>query len=379
MSTRRRRIIHLPTHAPEGTPALSDNVTDERVPSWVMPDYLLIEGWLQGATRIWLPLHVSPDGDCLGSSLAFARALRARGYECTVVSSDPIPEVYSSLYTADEVFVGAVPPGPPASHIACLDISDPIRTGEFYDANKEAFDRKNGVKLLNIDHHATNLQFGDLNLLDTRAAACAEQVAICFDELGWAVDTDTARYVLLGVVTDTLGFRTNSTSPRTLRVAAHMMERGADLYNIVDVVFNTRPLSTLMVWSRALASVSLGAGGRVIYVRITPEMLKKAGAKEEELEGLSSYLSTVRGNIQVAAVLKERDDGTTRASLRSNPGVDVASIARVFGGGGHPQAAGATIPAVGKEAEKLFLQACERVLDGEPRVATVSEPVTGDR
>jgi phosphoesterase RecJ-like protein len=117
-----------------------------------------------------------------------------------------------------------------------------------------------------------------------------------------------------------------------------------------------------MLWSKALASVALGADGRVIYIHITPNILKKVGAKEEELEGLASYLSSVRGNVKVAAVLKERDDGTTRVSLRSNPGVDVAALAKRFGGGGHPQAAGATIPATGEEAERLFLKACEEVL-----------------
>jgi phosphoesterase RecJ-like protein len=220
-----------------------------------------------------------------------------------------------------------------------------------------------GVKVLNMDHHATNVRFGDLQLLDVNAAACAEQVAAALNELGWAVDADIARYILLGVVTDTLGFRTPSTTSRSLKIAAYMMERGGDLYNIIDEVFNTRPLSTIMLWSKALGSVSLGADGRVIYIHVTPQMLNSAGAKEEELEGLSSYLATVRGAVKVAAVLKERDDGTTRASIRSNPGVDVASIARKFGGGGHTQAAGATIPAIGAEADRLFIEACKAVLD----------------
>jgi bifunctional oligoribonuclease and PAP phosphatase NrnA len=346
-------------------PALphSDKIVDERVPAWSMPEYSQISDWLEGASRIFLPLHESPDGDCLGSCLAFARVLRSRGYDCAVVSTDPIPRMYSSLFDPEEVFVGATPPGPPATHIACLDISDPKRTGTFYNANEDAFLRKSDVKILNLDHHATNVQFGDLNLLDTQAAACAEQIAVAFNELGWAVDADTAGHLLLGIVTDTLGFRTPATTARTLRVAAHMMERGGSLFNIVDIVFNTRPLSTLMLWSKVLASVSLAAEGRVIYVHVTMGMLKKAGAKEEELEGLSSYLSSVRGSVKVAAVLKERDDGTTRVSLRSNPGVDVAAIARHFGGGGHPQAAGATIPATGTEADALFIKACEEVLD----------------
>ncbi|HUP27478.1 MAG TPA: DHHA1 domain-containing protein, partial [Chloroflexia bacterium] len=146
------------------------------------------------------------------------------------------------------------------------------------------------------------------------------------------------------------------------RIAAELAERGGDLFSINDAVFNTRPLSTVMLWSKVLGSVSTGAAGRVIYVQVTPRMLEEAGAKEEELDGLSSYLATVRGTVKMAAVLKEREDGTTRASLRSSPGVDVAAIAQRFGGGGHPQAAGATIPATGQEAAHLFLAACEDVL-----------------
>ncbi len=343
-------------------PAPDGKIADERVPHWSLPEYSLISEWLEGAGKIWLPLHESPDADSLGSSLAFARGLRSRGYDCTVITSDPLPRMYDCLYDADELFMGDVPPGPPATHIACLDTSDPTRTGGFYKANEDAFLRKNGVKILNLDHHATNLQYGHLNLVDPRAAACAEQVAMVFNELGWAVDEATARYILMGIVTDTLCFRTPATSPRTLRVASHMVERGGNLYDIVDAVFNTRPLSTIMLWSKVLASVSVGANGRVIFIRVTPKMLQDAGAKEEELEGLSSYLSSVQDGVKVAAVLKEREDGVTRVSLRSKPGVDVAAIARQFGGGGHPQAAGATIPATGKQAEELFLKACEEVL-----------------
>ncbi|MDQ6694512.1 MAG: DHHA1 domain-containing protein [Chloroflexota bacterium] len=336
---------------------------DERVPSWTMPEYAKIAQWVEGAQMVWLPLHVSPDGDCIGSTLAFARALRSHGYSCAVVSSDPIPAVYASLFDPADIYIGDKPPGPAATHIACLDISDPMRTGRFYDANKEAFMGQADVKVLNMDHHTTNLRFGDLQLLDTAAPACAEQVAVALNELGWAVDPDIAAHILLGVVTDTLGFRTASTTARTLRVAAHMMDRGASLAKIIDAVFNTHPLSTIFLWAKVLASVAVGAQGRVLYVNVTPQMLKEAGAKEEELEGIASYLSTVRGKVRVAAVLKERFDGTTRASFRSQPGTDVASIARRFGGGGHAQAAGATIPSVGPQAVKQFLDACEDVLN----------------
>ena len=346
-------------------PSISDHELDQRVPAWTLPEYARITSWLDGAQRVWVPLHVSPDGDCIGSALAFARAVRARGYECVVVSSDPVPAMYAPLLDGEDIFVGDMPPGPPATHIACLDISDPTRTGGFYTANQHAFEGGSGVKILNLDHHATNTRFGDLNLLDISAAACAEQVAMALNKLGWPVDTETANFLLLGIVTDTLGFRTPSTTSRTLRIAADLMDRGGDLYRIVDVVFNTRPLSTILLWSKVLGSVSIGAKGRVIYVQVTPRMLAEAGAREEELEGMVNFLSSVRGRVRVAAVLKEREDGTTRVSLRSHPGTDVAAIASRLGGGGHPQAAGCTIPATGRTAIRIFLKACEEALDAQ--------------
>lgn len=327
-----------------------------------VPDYKRILGWLEGAEMIWLPLHVSPDGDSLGSCLAFARALQGQGYSCKVVSNDHVPDMYAPLYNPKDVFIGVVPPGPPPTHIACLDISDPARTGDFYKANKAAFRGEAAVRVMNLDHHATNLRFGDLQLVDSGSPSCAEQITVALGELGWPIDAETARYLLMGIVTDTLGFRTSSTTARTLRLAADLHERSDDLFRIVDAAFNSRPLSTLMLWSKVLGSVSLGCGGRVLYARVTPRMLEEAGAKEEELEGLSSWLASVRGDVRVAAVLKEREDGTTRASLRSNPGTDVSAIAQRFGGGGHAQAAGATIPATGPEAARIFLQACEQTL-----------------
>lgn len=326
------------------------------------PDYRLILNWLEGAENIWLPLHVSPDGDCLGSCLAFAHALRSQGYRCSIISSDHVPSMYAPLYDPGEVFVGDVIPDSPPTHIACLDISDPTRTGTFYKDNEATFRGETGVKVLNLDHHATNVGFGDLQLVDPGSPSCAEQITLALRQMGWPIDAEIARYLLMGIVTDTLGFRTPSTTARTLRLAADLQDLGGDLFKIVDAVFNSRPLSTLMLWSKVLASVSLGAGGRVLYARVTPQMLAQAGAKEEELEGLSSWLASVRDGVVVAAVLKEREDGTTRASLRSSPGTDVSAIAQRFGGGGHAQAAGATIPSTGPEAIHLFLEACEEVL-----------------
>jgi phosphoesterase RecJ-like protein len=332
----------------------------ERGGPLVAADYAPARAFLAGKRRLWLPLHVSPDGDCLGCSLALAHMLNQHGHECTVVSADPIPAIYSVFVpqartALDRMFIGATPPGPPPDAIVALDCSDPARLGAVYTANKALFER---LPILNIDHHSTNLRFGDVNILDTTTAAAAEQVAILLDALELPPDEAAANWLLLGLVTDTLGFRTSGTTPRSLRIGAALMEAGGTLYPIVEQAFHTRPLSTVLLWSHALTGVR--TDGRTIWVTVSRQMLQESGAKEEELEGLVSWLAGV-DTIKVAALLKERGDGT-RVSLRSRPGVNVASIAARFGGGGHPQAAGCTIPALGEAAERDLLAAIEQEL-----------------
>jgi phosphoesterase RecJ-like protein len=318
-------------------------------------DYAPAREFLAGKRRLWLPLHVSPDGDCLGCSLALAHMLNRHGHECTVVSADPIPTIYSVFLpdaraALDRVFVGATPRGGPPDAIVALDCSDPARLGSVYTANKALFER---LPILNIDHHSTNLRFGDVNILDTTAAAAAEQIATLLEALETPPDEAAANWLLLGLVTDTLGFRTSGTTPRSLRIGAALMEAGGQLYPIVEQAFHTRPLSTVLLWSRALAGVR--TDGRTIWATVSRQMLQETGGKEEELEGLVSWLAGV-DTIKVAALLKERGDGT-RVSLRSRPGVNVATIAARFGGGGHPQAAGCTIPSLGDAAERDLLGA----------------------
>lgn len=322
-------------------------------------DYAEAVAFLARYHRLWMALHVSPDGDSLGSNLGLAHALRATGHDVTVLSSDPLPSVFDSLLAADpgaRVVIGTTPPpGPPPDAWVILDCSDPARLGNVYTAHKALFASR---PVLNIDHHPTNLIFGEINIVDATAAAVGEQVPQLLDALGLHPDAITAGWLLLGIVTDTLGFRTSNTSARTMATAARLMETGADLYAIMDQVFNTRPLAQVQLWGRTLSGVK--SDGRTLWASITRAMLSETGAKEEEAEGIASFLAGVRSH-KVFALLKERGDGT-RVSLRSNPGVDVSGIATRFGGGGHKQAAGCTIPAVGATAEAALLEAVTAVL-----------------
>ncbi|MDQ6747522.1 MAG: bifunctional oligoribonuclease/PAP phosphatase NrnA [Candidatus Dormibacteraeota bacterium] len=308
--------------------------------------------------RIWMSLHVSPDGDSLGSNFGLAHMLRLAGHDVTVFSSDQLGDSFAPLLAADpgaRVVIGAPPPAPPPDAWVILDSSDPRRLGVVYSSQQVPFA---GRPVLNIDHHPTNQEFGDLNIVDASAAAVGEQVPLLLEAMGLAPDARAANWLLLGTVTDTLGFRTSSTSARTMATAATLMEHGGDLYGIMDEMFGTRPLSQILLWGRALANVQ--TDGRTLWTTVTREMLRETGAQDEDAEGLASFLAGVR-SMKVFALLKEREDGT-RVSLRSNPGVDVSAIATLFNGGGHKQAAGCTIPAFGPAAAEKLLAAVAQVL-----------------
>ncbi len=336
-------------------------------------DYAPAAAFLAQYRRIWMSLHVSPDGDSLGSNLGLAHVLRQRGHDVSVLSPDPLPDNLVSFVQRDPgnpVIFGNTAPGPPPDAFVILDTSDLARLGTVATANASLFETR---PVLNLDHHPTNLLFGTLNVVDSSAAAVSEQIPELVAAMGVTPDATAAQWLLLGLVTDTLGFRTSSTSARTMNTAARLMGLGANLYEIADAVFGTRPLAQVLLWSRALATVQ--TDGRTLWTTISREMLRETGAKEEEAEGIASFLSGVR-TIQVSALLKERGDGT-RVSLRSNPGVDVSAVARVFGGGGHKQAAGCTIPAIGEAAVQQLLGAVAQVLgpwDGKAGNATPPPP-----
>ncbi|HUS13933.1 MAG TPA: DHH family phosphoesterase, partial [Chloroflexia bacterium] len=151
-------------------------------------DYQAAAAFIAQYHRIWMALHVSPDGDSLGSNLGLAHMLRAAGHEVTVLSADPLADVFTPLLAADpqaQVRVGALPAGPPPDAWVILDCSDPVRLGSVYTSLPDPFA---GRPVLNIDHHPTNLLYADLNVVDARASAVAEQIPLLLAAMGLKPD-----------------------------------------------------------------------------------------------------------------------------------------------------------------------------------------------
>jgi phosphoesterase RecJ-like protein len=294
--------------------------------------------------------HVAPDGDAIGSLLGLGRALRWLGKKYTLACADPTPKRFTYLPGSEAIVTS---PEGEYDLVISLDCGDLERLGTAYDETLA------GLPIINIDHHVTNTHFGSVNWADTGAASTAEMVLDLIESLGVPLDSDIALCLLNGIVTDTRGFRTPNTTPRTMRAALKLMETGARLPEVTDHAFNRRPFSDVCLWGKALNGVQLD--GRIIWSQITRTMHQECASSEKGDAGLVNFLST-SDEADIAIVFVEQDDGRVKVEMRSVPGVDVSAVALALGGGGHPQAAGCTLDGDLDEARERVLTAVKEAL-----------------
>jgi phosphoesterase RecJ-like protein len=197
--------------------------------------------------------------------------------------------------------------------------------------------------IIAIDHHAGHVPYAHTTDWDTSAAAVGEQVMDLIERLEVAIDRDIALALLTALVTDTGVFRFANTTPRTLRLAADLIERGATLQEIVRPVYEELPASTVRLQGAALAGATWHHGGAIATTVITPQMLAAAGAAPEEVSGIAALLRAVAG-VRLAAAFEVRDD-VVHVSIRARDGARADRAAVALGGGGHPGAAGAEVRA----------------------------------
>lgn len=287
--------------------------------------------------KFLLTTHEGPDGDALGSLMATQGMLESLGKDSVMflaAKEFPLPTEYRHM-ALENVF-----------HEAPADLSD--RVVIFLDCgNIERmpvdFLREGGRMVANIDHHHDNTGFGDIHYVDPEASSTAEIVFDLIERLDARLDPDIARALYVGIVTDTGKFMYDSTSARTHRVAAALLDAGVDVDDVNGRLFESMPLEKVALLGRALESLRTECGGELIITYITESDYRETGSGEEMTEGIIDQLRSVEG-VRVAAVVKDqvtRGDAARRISLRAADGsTDVSKIARSFGGGGHVRAAG---------------------------------------
>ncbi len=314
---------------------------------------------LRGAKLVLTPTHQNVDADGLASAIALRRALQQLGVNLVPMVSDGIlPPSLDFLPGYDEVLVYGRDELPDYDLLCLVDCSDLRRLGTFYTDDP---DRVSGVvPIVNIDHHVTNDRFGQVNIVEPKAAAASEIVADLLDAWGTTIDRDIAQCLLSGIYGDTLGLRTDSTTARTMRTSADLVDAGADPVPVVNALFRIKPRSTVCLWEKALRNVQYTDG--LIWTELTKDTLDRCGADASEAEGLVNFLVGTEG-AGAAALLYANDTGW-RVSMRSLPdGVDVAQIAAEFGGGGHPRAAGVQLEG-GEDEKRAFVERVGRLASG---------------
>jgi len=314
---------------------------------------------LRSSARVLLVTHVAPDGDVLGSTLALASALEALGKTVVVASEDGLPPAFAFLPGAERV-VRELPPDAAFDAAVTVECSTPQRCGRFAPVVLAA------PLVIVIDHHESHVPYGHLEDWQPGAAAAAEQVADLIRELGVPLNAAMATALLAGLVTDTGVFRFPTVHPGTLRLAAQLMEAGAPLGEIVASVYERRSLASVRLLGYALLRAAPAAEGAIVYTTLSEALVRAAGAEPDDSAGIVGTLRTVRG-VRVA-ILFEESGGEVRVSIRARDGARAHLIAERFGGGGHPGAAGCTLPGPLAEAVPRVLAAAEAELRRGPEL-----------
>jgi bifunctional oligoribonuclease and PAP phosphatase NrnA len=289
---------------------------------------------IQNAQTILIVTHISPDGDAIGSALGLANALMQMGKQVTVADDDGVPDYLRFLPHADSV-VTALSEGAAWDVMISTDASDEQRTAE-----AGSYGRSNSKIVINIDHHVTNTYFGDIHLVVPSAVSATEIVFDWWEYIGIEWNYAIAMPLLTGLVTDTLGFRISSVTPRTLEVAQALMQQGASLPEAMARTLESRSWKEVTLWQRVLPRVVLH--GQIVEAVITPADIEATGLNDMGDAGLVGFLRTI-DEVVISVVFKQMSDNEIILSMRSKPGYDVAAVAFALGGGGHKQASGATV------------------------------------
>lgn len=303
---------------------------------------------INGANRFLVVSHVRPDGDAVGSVSGLVKSLRKAGKNVQVGLADPAPERFA--FVLDEDHIGK--PGEiEIDHevVFVLDAGDLARTG--FEADLE----ETGAVLVNIDHHASNTLFGDVNYVDTCASSTCEMIVTLIRQAGLPLDADVATGLYLGLITDTRSFQNEGLKSTAHNVAALLLETGLDTAPILSRLNGSKTLPEVKLLGKGLQSLKLECDGRLACIVITRRDIEECGATFTTVAscGLWGQLTSIQGVVAGVGIV-EGFDGKTYCEFRSRGGFDVKEIAVAMGGGGHLAASGcnreAPLPAVAAEA-----------------------------
>jgi bifunctional oligoribonuclease and PAP phosphatase NrnA len=316
---------------------------------------------IRNARRVLAVGHENPDADTLGATLGVVRIVEALGGTADPVCTDPVPPLYDFLPGIERF---RTDPDPEAVHdlLVVSDCGTLDRVGDVRTRHAQLFD---ALPRVVIDHHASNEAAGDADWIEPGAAATCEMVALLAVRLGLPLDLQGGALstdLMAGIVMDTSTFAHPNSTPRTLAVAAALVEAGAPLSDISRRLYRSKPTAQLRLFGRVLDRLETAADGRIIHSTLFEADHAATGTQPPQSEGIIDLLAQSE-DAEVAILFKEVG-GATRISVRTKPGgVDATVLTGAFGGGGHARAAGATVQKPVAEARSAVLAEAHRLAD----------------
>lgn len=298
--------------------------------------------------------HVGPDGDAMASMLALGLGLEQMGKEVVYFNHDGVPETLAFLPNTDKVISNF------RNGLTC-DAAISLDCGSFQRLGKKFADWKGYKALINVDHHASNDKYGDINYIIPDAASTGEVVWSILKTLGCKLTPEIATNIYCTLVTDTGSFQYSNTSAGTLRLAAEMVDAGTKPHVVSQNLFESKPFVMFQLLQRLLERLSVSPDGRYSWSVMYQKDLEEAGTGYEVTEEFINYPRSIKG-VEIACLYKELPGKKFKVSMRSKNRVDVSLICQAFGGGGHKRAAACVIPGTFEEVQSEIVSKIKKAL-----------------
>jgi len=281
---------------------------------------------INDSQRILIVSHRDPDGDSIGSQLALEGFLQSFGKPTRIINQGPIPHRYVLVFVLE---------CPSLDRLAEVKKVIPLES-----------------KIVNIDHHPANERFGTLNYVDVQASAVGEMIYSLLKAYNFPISPLMANQIYTAILTDTGRFKYSNTSAHCLNICAELIKLGADPKTLSNKIYFDHSLSFLKLLGTILEKLEVRDGGKTCSVTIDRRLLSEFGVNHQEIEGMAHYSLFLSG-VEIGLLFTELEERKTKVSLRSQDDFDVSKLAKIFGGGGHKNAAGCTLNYNLEKAKKV--------------------------